>query len=96
MTNSTKPLSKVYSDEESNIIFGKLDPTLEERTDGMRSLWYSFKYKAPINSKGGMKQAREFVSKEKLKIHEVMVRGRQIGFKDAKYYYKYLLKVKNV
>ena len=87
MTNSTKPLSKVYSDEESNIILGKLDPTLEERTDGMRLM--VLKYKAIINSKGGMKQAREFVLKEKLKIHEVMVRGRQIGFKDANYYYKY-------
>ena len=96
MTNSTKSLSQVYSDEESNLIFGKLDPTLEERTFAMISLWDSFEYKAPINSKAHQKLSREFVLKEKLKIHEVMVRGRQIGFKDANYYYKYLLKVKNV
>ena len=49
MKNFTKPLSKIYSDEESNIIFGKLDANLEERTFGMLSLWESFEYKAPIN-----------------------------------------------
>jgi len=96
MTNSTKPLNQVYSDEESNIIFGKLDPTLEERTYGMRSLWDSFEYKAPINSKAHQKLSREFVLKEKLKIYDVMIRGRQIGFKNKMDYYKYLLKVKNV
>jgi hypothetical protein len=96
MTNFTKPLSQVYSDEESNIIFGKLNATLEERTVGMISLWESFKYKAPINSKEHHKLSKEFVLKEKLKIYDVMIRGRQIGFKDKMYYTKYLLKVKNV
>lgn len=96
MTNFTKQLSQVYSDEESNIIFGKLDANLEERTFGMLSLWESFKYKAPINNKAGVNFAKEYIKKEKLRIHEVVIRGRQIGFKDAKSYYKYLLKVKNV
>ncbi len=96
MKNSTKPLNKIYSEEESNIIFGKLDPTLEERTFGMLSLWDSFKYKAPINNKASINFAKEFIYKEDLKIHEVVIKGRQIGFKDAKPYYKYLLKVKNV
>ncbi len=96
MKNFTKPLSKIYSDEESNIIFGKLDANLEERTFGMLSLWESFKYKAPINNKAGIIFAKEYIKKEKLKIHEVVIRGRQIGFKDANPYYKYLLKVKNV
>ena len=96
MTNSTKPLSQVYSDEESNKIFGKLNATLEERTVGMISLWGSFKYKAPINSKEHHKLSREFVLKEKLKIYDVMIRGRQIGFKDKMHYTKYLLKVKHV
>lgn len=96
MKNSTKPLNKIYSDEESNIIFGKLNATLEERTHGMISLWESFKYKAPINNKAHQKLSREFVLKEKLKIYDVMIRGRQIGFKDKMYFTKYLLKVKNV
>tara|TARA_Y100001937_G_C7005268_1_gene278421 strand:- start:94 stop:384 length:291 start_codon:yes stop_codon:yes gene_type:complete len=96
MKNSTKPLNQIYSDEESNIIFGKLDATLEERTYGMLSLWDSFEYKAPINSKAGVELAKEFIKNEKLKIHEAVVRGRQIGFKDAPPYYKYLLKIKNV
>jgi len=96
MKNSTKPLNKIYSDEESNIIFGKLNATLEERTTGMISLWESFKYKAPINNKAHHKLSREFVLKEKLKIYDVMIRGRQIGFKDKMYFTKYLLKVKNV
>lgn len=96
MTNSTKSLSQVYSDEESNLIFGKLDPTLEERTFAMISLWDSFEYKAPINSKAHKKLSREFCIKEKLKIYDVMIRGRQIGFKDKMVYCKYLLKVKNV
>jgi hypothetical protein len=96
MTNFTKQLSQVYSDEESNIIFGKLDATLEERTAGMISLWESFEYKAPINSNEHKHLSREFCKKEKLKIYNVMIRGRQIGFKNKKDYYKYLLKVKNV
>jgi hypothetical protein len=96
MKNSTKPLNKIYSDEESNIIFGKLDPTLEERTFGMISLWDSFKYKAPINNTAHHKLSRAFCIKEKLKIYDVMIRGRQIGFKDKMVYTKYLLKVKNV
>jgi|TARA_R110001592_G_scaffold51456_6_gene158213 hypothetical protein len=96
MKNFTQHLSKIYSDEESNIIFGKLDADLEERTFGMLSLWDSFEHKAPINNKAGVNFAKKFIKKEKLKIHEVVIRGRQIGFKDARPYYKYLLKVKNV
>jgi len=96
MTNSMKQLHQVYSDEESNTIFGKLDPTLEERTFGMLSLWDSFKYKAPINNKATVEIAKKYIYKSKLKISEVVIRGRQIGFKNAKDYYEYLLKVKNV
>ncbi|MDA8956780.1 hypothetical protein N9H30_00260 [bacterium] len=74
-------------------IYGRTNPTLEERTDILLSYWHGFKYKASINNKT---TAYTFLKKKRLKENKAQIRGKEIGFANSVHLAEFLLKNKNV
>lgn len=74
-------------------IYGRTNPTLEERTDILLSYWHGFEYKTTINNKT---TAYTFLKKKHLKENKAQIRGKEIGFASGVHLAEFLLKNKHV
>ncbi len=75
------------------LMFGKINPNLSERAEGLLSYWNNFTSKATINN---FAFAKEFIKTKGLHEGQAQIRGKQIGFDNKIMMSEFLLKQKNV
>ena len=85
--------NSLWNEKQRLELFGKINPNLSERAEGLLSYWNNFTSKATINN---FAFAKEFIKTKGLHEGQAQIRGKQIGFDNKIMMSEFLLKQKNV